>query len=342
MSSRPGRDRDERPSTRGTRRPLGATLDLMRHPGPRPGPRRAGQGQASGCRTRTATYRRARSRSSLAVLIVGWRSQASAGVPRSPHRCPTRARPRPEDATSPPSSSTANGALLARAVRRAEPKRPAARRRCPPHCGRRSSRPRTSASTSTRASTRSVSRARSWTDVVLGKKSQGGSTITQQYVKNAFVHAREDAQAQGRRGAARQQAREELHQGPDPRALPQHHLLRARRLRRRGRLAGLLRQGRREARPRRVRDARRRHQVARSLLALPGPGATRSTAATPCSGRCWTQCYITAEQETAAVAHPVKTAGLKSSADGGAVLRRVGQGPARQAVRRRTACTAAA
>ena len=37
------------------------------------------------------------------------------------------------------------------------------------------------------ASTRSASRARSFTDIVLRRKAQGGSTITQQYVKQAFV-----------------------------------------------------------------------------------------------------------------------------------------------------------
>ena len=43
------------------------------------------------------------------------------------------------------------------------------------------------------------------------------------------------------------EARDTAEQGPDPRGLPQHHLLRPRRLRHPGRVAGVLRQGRRRA-----------------------------------------------------------------------------------------------
>ena len=62
--------------------------------------------------------------------------------------------------------------------------------------------------------------------------------------------------AEGRAGAG---------QGPDPRALPQHHLLRPRLLRRRGRVAVLLPQGRRQAHPERGGLPRGDHQRPRAV-----------------------------------------------------------------------------
>ncbi len=47
----------------------------------------------------------------------------------------------------------------------------------------------------------SASLARSYTDVVLRRKAQGGSTITQQYVKQAFVGDESSMQAQDQRSA---------------------------------------------------------------------------------------------------------------------------------------------
>ena len=80
-----------------------------------------------------------------------------------------------------------------------------------------------------------------------GRRSQqGGSTLTQQYVKNVLVTDRDQRRgARGRHRAARltpQAAEMRLRhsawrsadQGPDPRALPQHRLLRRRGVRRRG------------------------------------------------------------------------------------------------------------
>ena len=84
---------------------------------------------------------------------------------------------------------------------------------------------------------------------------QGGSTITQQYVKMVQI---EEAKKTGRRGrhrgragrqlrpqdpraALRHLGREDADQGRDPRALPEHRLLRRRRVRHRGGRRALLR-----------------------------------------------------------------------------------------------------
>ena len=89
-----------------------------------------------------------------------------------------------------------------------------------------------------------------------GDGQQGGSTLTQQYVKNVLVlTATNDAGAQpphapthstascARRGYAHR-AREASDQGADPRGLPQHRVLRRRGVRRRGAAAALLRRAR--------------------------------------------------------------------------------------------------
>ncbi len=81
--------------------------------------------------------------------------------------------------------------------------------------------------------------------IVTREPAGGGSTITQQYVKNYFLTSDQTFQrkfteilivAQGRAGAE---------QGPDPHRLPQHRVLRPGHLRRAGRGPGLLRRGRR-------------------------------------------------------------------------------------------------
>ena len=71
-----------------------------------------------------------------------------------------------------------------------------------------------------------------WNDL-RGGSTQGGSTITQQYVKNAYLTQERTLSAQGQRVLRRGQARAAAVEGPDPRGLPQHHLLRPRRVRRR-------------------------------------------------------------------------------------------------------------
>ena len=87
-----------------------------------------------------------------------------------------------------------------------------------------------------------------WADVGTRPTVQGGSTITQQFVKNALVTdaAHDHAQAEG--GArSRGSSSAALVEGQDPDRVPEHDLLRERRLRRRARRAHVLRPQRDEA-----------------------------------------------------------------------------------------------
>ena len=77
-----------------------------------------------------------------------------------------------------------------------------------------------------------------------GNSTQGASTITQQYVKILYLTQERSLTAQAQGGLPLAQAPARAEQGGDPRGLPQHHLLRPRRLRHPGRRAGLLRQSR--------------------------------------------------------------------------------------------------
>ena len=86
-------------------------------------------------------------------------------------------------------------------------------------------------------------------DIEAGAAVEGGSTITQQYVKNAIL-----ARAL---------------QGGDPRVLPEHRLLRERRLRHPGCSAGVLRQEHRRAHGRRGSPARGPDQIAEGLRPVP-------------------------------------------------------------------------
>ena len=83
-------------------------------------------------------------------------------------------------------------------------------------------------------------------------------------------HRRPHAVAQGPRDPHLAQDRPAAVQGPDPRELPQHDLLRPRRLRHPDRVEGLLQQGRLEADPRRERLPRLGHP--RPVALRPGPG----------------------------------------------------------------------
>ena len=80
-------------------------------------------------------------------------------------------------------------------------------------------------------------------------------------------HARAHVLAQDPRGAPRAPPRAGAHQGRDPRALPEQHLLRARALRHRGGRARRLRQEREGPRHRRGRAHRRAHRQPARLLA---------------------------------------------------------------------------
>ena len=109
-----------------------------------------------------------------------------------------------------------------------------------------------------------------------GGSVQGGSSITQQMVKQTLLYQAEseeereaahggDVRPQDPRAALRHRLREEPLQGLDPRALPQHRLLRRRRLRRPVGRPPLLLQERQQARPARVGDARGAGQEPRGL-----------------------------------------------------------------------------
>ena len=74
-----------------------------------------------------------------------------------------------------------------------------------------------------------------------GEVVEGGSTITQQLVKNLYVGDGRHVPAQDRRGGPRVAARGAADQGPDPHAVPQHRVLRRGRVRRAGGGADLLR-----------------------------------------------------------------------------------------------------
>ena len=91
--------------------------------------------------------------------------------------------------------------------------------------------------------------ARAFWNNLRGGATQGGSTITQQYAKNAYLSSGAHLHAQVQGVLHRGQAGPPRRQGQDPRGLPQHHLLRPRRLRHPDRGADLLRQGRRRTSP---------------------------------------------------------------------------------------------
>ena len=102
-----------------------------------------------------------------------------------------------------------------------------------------------------------------WVAVKGGQATQGGSTITQQYVKNYFLTAGPHPVAQGPRDPHLGQDRPAADQGRDPRELPQHDLLRPGRLRHPDGVQGVLQQGRLQADPRRERLPRRPSSAAR-------------------------------------------------------------------------------
>ena len=119
--------------------------------------------------------------------------------------------------------------------------------------------------------------ARAFWNNLRGGSTQGGSTITQQYAKNAYLtqertYTRKLKEVFIAVKLDRRDDKDKILAG-----LPQHDLLRPRRLRHPDRLAGLLRQGRQRAHGRRGRGARRGHPVAR-------PTTTRSTHADAAGG----------------------------------------------------------
>ena len=82
----------------------------------------------------------------------------------------------------------------------------------------------------------------------VGRGQQGGSTITQQLVKNSLVGNEQDFSRKIREAVLAVELEKQMTKDADPRALPQHRVLRQRRLRRAGGGRDLLQQGRRPAR----------------------------------------------------------------------------------------------
>ena len=94
---------------------------------------------------------------------------------------------------------------------------------------------------------------------------QGGSTITEQLVKNTITGDAVTLGSKDQRGGHRLQPRAGAHQGVDPRAVPEHGVLRRGGLRHPGRVADLLRQAGQQAHAGPVRPPGRPHPVALEL-----------------------------------------------------------------------------
>ncbi len=104
--------------------------------------------------------------------------------------------------------------------------------------------PRTATSSTRAASRRPASCAPPAQDTTGGGNFQGGSTITQQFVRNYYqgIGTSQTAQPEDQRDLRRDEGRQAEVQAVDPGELPQHDLPRPRRLRRRRRGADVLRQ----------------------------------------------------------------------------------------------------
>ena len=109
-----------------------------------------------------------------------------------------------------------------------------------------------------------------------GNATQGASTITQQYVKILYLSQERTLSRKVKEAFLSLKVQQEKSKSDDPRGLPEHHLLRPRRLRRPGRGQRLLRQAGQEADRPRVGDARRGAELAE----LPQPRPRRTRAAT--------------------------------------------------------------
>ena len=124
--------------------------------------------------------------------------------------------------------------------------------------------------------TRGIARAL-WQDIRSQGVVEGGSTITQQFVKNAYVRNERTIARKVREAALAWQLEQTLVEGPDPARLPEYDLLRQRRLRNPAGGADVLRQGSPAPHTRRIRAARR--PPGRPLALRPDPASTGGEAA---------------------------------------------------------------
>ena len=130
---------------------------------------------------------------------------------------------------------------------------------------------------------RRASRARCGRTSRPARSSQGGSTITQQLVRNLYPVSRERTLDRKIKEACLAiKLNRAAHEGLDPRRVHEPGLLRQPRVRRRGGRADVLLQARAQSHARRGGDPRRPAAGAVELRPVPAPERRRSRAATPC------------------------------------------------------------
>ena len=200
------------------------------------GPLRAAAAGRPAAAAQAPAAARGRSRwSLLAIISTDLRdddgARARAAEPRDRARVP--------DARATRCSQDRLGAAARHPHERPQPRPDPVRATSRRSCATRSSRSRTSASTRTPASTCAASAARSSQDVVKGGSRQGGSTITQQFVKNALeAQAKRTVFQKLRESALAYHLTRALVEEQDPHRVPELDLLRQRRLRRSSRPRG--------------------------------------------------------------------------------------------------------
>ena len=108
---------------------------------------------------------------------------------------------------------------------------------------------------------------------------EGGSTITQQFVKNAYVRNQKTIARKVREAALAWQLEQALAQGPDPARVPEHDLLRQRRLRHPAGVATYFGKGARP--PHAARGSAARRPAGRPVALRPDAASARGHAAAP-------------------------------------------------------------
>ena len=123
-----------------------------------------------------------------------------------------------------------------------------------------------------------------WQDVRNQGIVEGGSTITQQFVKNAYIRNEQTIARKVREAALAWQLEQKWPKDEDPYGVPEHDLLRERGVRDPAGLARLLQQEREGARAARSRPARRHPGGPDALRPRDEPTKRDGTAAGTCSG----------------------------------------------------------